>query len=199
MQPGEYKSHWDEIMPALMAWLHEQRRMMEDVYLEGEVANMGKRFTVVPHYPIIGGQQPLPEATEGGGELVAVPLEGLAEKVAEFTSLVQTGLSADWCKCVWVLHPADNHVEEGQCRECFQPQDAKAHQKVDAYSDDEAFVDAHPFRGRRKRKVQEHPLCPSHTAGGLILGFLQWIHPEDERLVIPDMLLETPDDDQIQS
>lgn len=185
MQPGDFEILQD--LANLIERRYKEAGYDVHVYVHNpeETKDMGKRFTVVPHDPAIGGTTPMAAVHELSA-CVSIPLDGLTDKAAEFASIVRKGLSAEWCKCVWTLHPEDTDVPEGKCRECLGAQDEVVHSP----NSDEFH---HSYRGRRKRMVQEHPLCPAHTAGGLVLGFLQWLNPEDERLAIPDMLIEQPE------
>lgn len=179
MQPDEFREAFREALN----YFENQVRL--GVLMPQGEEKMTKGFKVVP----------IAEEVGGSGEFVSVPLDGLSEKVGEYVTLMQTGKTVDWCKCVWSMHPDDVNVAEGMCRTCGKAPDTPAHRLAAGAEPTmdmlgASIEDTHLFRGRRKRKVQEHPLCPTHTAEGLILGFLHWLDPSDERTAIPDMLLE---------
>lgn len=209
MQLGDYESPWDELWPHLMEWLRapEQRESMakmsepfkrpfdipDDRYptddmwpdvivLQPGEEDMTKGFRVVPVAEEIGGS----------GEFISIPLEGLTESVAAYVTHIKTGNTADVCKCVWAHHPDDVDVPEGHCRACSGTPDAAEHMDIADIPPVDYTPAKHAFRGRRRRHVQEHPLCPVHTAVGQILGFLHWKLPEDDRLSIPDMVVIEP-------
>lgn len=135
---------------------------------------------------------PVAEEVGGAGEFISLPLAGLATKVQQYVSERQKGETAKWCKCVWVSHPDDEQVGEGECRLCLETADRPVHMLSleDKSTEDEAeeAPEKHRFRGRRLRLMQDHPLCPVHTAEGMILGFIAWSFPDDERLQIPNMI-----------
>lgn len=95
-------------------------------------------------------------------EFISIPVTTLWRDVAEFVAKLETEESAEWCKCLWRIHPDDVGIKPGHCRLCNNTRKAGKH-----------GID-HQFRGIRKTKVDPHPTCTVHTKEGLIIGFLEW-------------------------
>lgn len=91
--------------------------------------------------------------------------------VHRYVQAMETEQSKDWCRCVWAVHPDDQGTKRGHCRLCNDPQNAQQHHGL---PEDKALGDAHTFKGKRMRKVDDHPECPVHTREGLILYFFDW-------------------------
>ena len=93
--------------------------------------------------------------------------DSLIQQVAEFVAKLETEESATWCKCLWRVHPDDQHVKGNCCRECDRPISDIAHKDIGA-------DDYHLPRGIRKIRADEHHLCPVHTKEGLLYAFVEW-------------------------
>lgn len=91
--------------------------------------------------------------------------------ITRYVQALETEESATWCKCLWRIHPDDQGIKPGHCRECGGSPKNVAHQGL---PEDFENGDTHHFRGIRKIKVDAHPLCAVHTKEGMVLGFLQW-------------------------
>lgn len=102
---------------------------------------------------------PVEEAS--GMEFLSIPKMRIPEMADQYIAWIETEVTDKWCKCIWALHPDDTDVNEGECRICNRPENA-------------IHVE-HSYRGRRKRRVEEHPQCPVHTRVGLVLGFFEWL------------------------
>ncbi len=100
-------------------------------------------------------------------QFISIPLTTLFRDVAEFIGKLETEESADWCKCLWRIHPDDQGIKPGHCRICNTPKALGKH----GYD----TPDDHTFRGIRKTMVDQHPMCTVHTKEGLIIGFVEWI------------------------
>lgn len=92
--------------------------------------------------------------------------------IVRYVAAMETEESADWCKCTWVWHPDDQGIKPGHCRECRKPQDHKVHSVENA----EGF---HFYQGIRRRRMDDHPMCPVHTREGMIAHFFDWAEKQN--------------------
>ncbi len=91
--------------------------------------------------------------------------ENLPHLVNTYVAKLETEESAEWCKCIWRIHPDDQKILVGHCRVCNQPRKACT-----------GLLDGtHILTGVRRVRVDNHPLCPVHTKEGLIVGFVEWL------------------------
>jgi hypothetical protein len=108
-----------------------------------------------------------PLMLSGPIDWLALPKRDVPELVARYIAAMETEESAEWCRCLWAVHPDDQEIKKGHCRECNQPQKADVHTV-------NADPDVHKFKGKRMRKADEHPQCPVHTREGMVMYFLEW-------------------------
>jgi len=94
--------------------------------------------------------------------------ENMPHLVNTYVAKLETEESADWCKCLWRIHPDDQKIRVGHCRMCNQPKK----QHLGTYDTNN---ETHVFRGIRRVRVDTHPRCPVHTKEGLIVGFVEWL------------------------
>lgn len=104
-------------------------------------------------------------------QFISVPVATLWRDVATFIGKLETEESADWCKCLWRIHPDDVGIKPGHCRICNTKRDSDKHYRI---AEDD-IPGMHNFRGIRKTKVDQHPTCTVHTKEGLIIGFIEWV------------------------
>lgn len=97
-------------------------------------------------------------------QMVTIASAGVAADVEEYVGMLETEESAVWCKCVWRVHPDDQNVKPGNCRDCGAAKNV--------HIVGEGF---HRFAGIRRVRIDTHPACPVHTKEGLIIGFLEWM------------------------
>lgn len=93
------------------------------------------------------------------------------ELVHRYIAAMETEQSKDWCRCIWAVHPDDQSIKQGHCRLCTAHANAPQHHGL---PEDKELGEAHNFKGKRMRKVGDHPDCPVHTREGLILYFFEW-------------------------
>lgn len=105
-------------------------------------------------------------------EFVAIPKSDIPTLAEKYFAAMETEESAAWCKCLWRIHPDDQGIKPGHCRECNQPQ---KHEKHRGLPEDFECGVAHKFRGIRKTMVDQHSLCPVHTREGMLTYFFEWI------------------------
>lgn len=122
---------------------------------------MGKTFMI---------RQPA-QAADFGTDFVSIPTSDIPRLASEYTSLLETALTSEWCKCEWIAHPDDVNVQEGMCRECGN--DLADHQGPNAADHD------HVFAPRRLRPGTPSNSCPIHSKEGRILGFFEWVFKEE--------------------
>jgi hypothetical protein len=100
-------------------------------------------------------------------EFIAIPVHELEFYANKYIAAMETEESENWCKCLWAVHPDDQDIKKGSCRECKQPKNSHMHDdRGDTY---------HPFKGIRKRRVDDHPYCPVHSREGMVTFFFEWI------------------------
>lgn len=97
-----------------------------------------------------------------------IDLGSLHHDVAEFVTKLEVEETHKWCKCLWRIHPDDQGIKLGLCRECSGSISALIHKDIGADN-------YHTFRGIRRVRVDDHPLCPVHTREGLLVGFIEWV------------------------
>ncbi len=88
--------------------------------------------------------------------------ENIPHLVNTYVAKLETEESAEWCKCLWRIHPDDVKIRVGHCRICNEAKKHPIHAN-------------HNFAGIRRVRVDNHPLCPVHTKEGLIVGFVEWL------------------------
>lgn len=108
----------------------------------------------------------------GQGIILPITMDELPDEIAHYITELETGETAQWCKCLWRTHPDDQQVKKGHCRICKEPPNDTAHRGL---PEDYENEEAHHFRGIRRTKVDEHPLCPACTPEGRIVGFIEWV------------------------
>lgn len=96
--------------------------------------------------------------------------ENIPHLVNTYVGLLETEESADWCKCVWRIHPDDQDAKPGRCRKCNLAPASVVHNGASPIPENN-----HPFAGIRRVRVDNHPMCPVHTKEGLIAGFVEWL------------------------
>lgn len=104
--------------------------------------------------PPIGGDTPT--------DYISLPLKDIPELVTRYVMAVETQETDEWCRCEWIIHPDDLLIVDYRCRECNRSRDDAIH------------LD-HQFRGKRKRRGDQHPECPVHTKEGFLLYFFEWV------------------------
>lgn len=110
-----------------------------------------------------------------GMEYLALPKLDIPRLAAKYFAAMETGETEDWCRCPWQIHPDDQEMKKGECRECGA---SSGHGKVMVHDDpplgqeyDSRF---HKFSGRRMRRTDDEPTCPVHTKEGMLLYFFEW-------------------------
>lgn len=93
-----------------------------------------------------------------------------SELVNRYVAAMETEHSKDWCRCVWAVHPDDQNIKRGHCRLCNQSPNARDHNVANT----DVIATDHTFKGKRMRKVADHPECPVHTREGFLLYFFEW-------------------------
>lgn len=96
-------------------------------------------------------------------EFISIPLRDIQYYAKVYSRLLETGQTAEWCKCLWRIHPDDVNVKPGRCRECGN---------VESDHDD------HRFLGIRKTLVDVQENCPVHTSEGKLTYFFEWIEKQ---------------------
>jgi hypothetical protein len=103
--------------------------------------------------------------------------EQLPDLVTHYINALETGTSDEWCKCVWQIHPDDQETKSDCCRVCGN--NADDHFQIQP-NDHALGVLNVPvctsFKGRRMRRIDDHPMCPAHSKTGLVLGFFEWVY-----------------------
>lgn len=96
--------------------------------------------------------------------------------------MLDIALTDEWCKCEFVMHPDDVNLDKTRCRFCKGTPNEHP-------SDYSVVVEGREFTKEclkfsepksRKHKVNDHPHCPVHTHVGRLLGFYEWLFPEDD-------------------
>ncbi len=102
-------------------------------------------------------------------EFVAIPRHDIPELAESYFRAMETEESAAWCKCLWRIHPDDQGIKPGTCRECGATAASGVHsgKSKPEYN--------HAFRGIRRAKVDDHPECPVHTKEGMLIYFFEWV------------------------
>jgi hypothetical protein len=111
-------------------------------------------------------------------EFIAVPKQDIEYLVNKYVAAMETEESADWCKCLWAVHPDDQELKKGACRECGATKDSSIHKPSELEWQSELD---HQFRGIRKRRVDDHPYCPVHTREGMVSYFFEWVFTYAEK------------------
>lgn len=106
-----------------------------------------------------------------GVEYAAIPRLEIPDLAREYIAAMETEESAQWCKCLWRIHPDDVNIAMGDCRECGQAYTADIHN----FPAEKELDDGHSFRGVRKKRIDDHPECPVHTKEGLLIHFVEWV------------------------
>lgn len=123
-----------------------------------------------------------PSAETGfGTEYLSLPKADIPALVTEYVQKLETGLTSEWCKCEWILHPDDSDVGEDQCRECLHAK--SAHEDKEIISEDGKHFHHKPcekcgcpdFKARRLRPGTPDDTCPVHSKEGRILGFFEYV------------------------
>lgn len=126
-----------------------------------------------------------PSAETGfGTEYLSLPKADIPALVAEYVAKLETGLTSEWCKCEWILHPDDSDIGEDQCRECLHSK--VAHQDSETYSDDGKAIPilcakcgCEQYKARRLRPGEPDDTCPVHSKEGRILGFFEYVFQDE--------------------
>src|SRR5687768_8517087 len=99
---------------------------------------------------------------------LTIPLDSIPALAATYVTAIETGESAEWCRCEWIIHPDDMNVKDGACRFCAAKRDAVVHAE-----NTPDFT--HKFLGKRMRRGELALDCPAHTKEGFLLYFFQWM------------------------
>ncbi len=105
-------------------------------------------------------------------EFIAIPKKDIPALAEKYFAAMETEQSADWCSCLWRIHPDDQGIKKGNCRSCGLALGSVVHRGLGPEDKN------HLFRGIRKQKVDNHPTCPVHTREGMLIHFFDWIFHE---------------------
>lgn len=112
---------------------------------------------------------------------VTVDTRTLSEKVSEYVAAMEQQRTNDWCKCEWIVHPADEKLDIHNCGNCHHPQllhitdEANDEYRCTSSVGCKCNHWADPPK-RRMRRGDQDPECPVHTKEGFLLGFFDWAH-----------------------
>lgn len=125
-----------------------------------------------------------------GQEFFSVPRKEIPRLVAEYLEQMRVGRTIDWCACLWTIHPDDVDLptDVDQCKTCgaqegWHPHLYEVSYRRPGHTEDTVKSTTcanYQQRQRRLHRKDEDPQCPVHTEAGRILGFFQYLFPEEK-------------------
>lgn len=113
-------------------------------------------------------------------EYLALPKRDIPKLAEKYFAAMETGLTEDWCRCPWVVHPDDRDVKPGECRECGAFKGGPIHEFAELQFHDNGDLANHKFVGRRMRRTDDAPECPVHAKEGMLLYFFEWAYNQHD-------------------
>ena len=103
---------------------------------------------------------------------LSLPLVDMPELATAYVQAMETAKTDEWCRCEWLIHPDDEKVNRGRCRQCGEKQDTEVHHGL---PEDIETGMSHRYQGIRMRKGDQAWDCPVHTREGFLLYFFEWV------------------------
>lgn len=137
-----------------------------------------------------GMQFPIPKDRDM--VFLCVPQQDIPHLAGEYLEVLKTARTIDWCACKWDVHPDDVDFRPGiddlLCKMCksVEPEHPVAYEtsyiRPGTMQETVKTLTCNTFQARQRRlhRSEDSPVCPMHTELGRILGFFQYLFPQEK-------------------
>lgn len=119
-------------------------------------------------------------------EFLSIPKREIPATAAKYVNLVETGVTKEWCTCLWEVHRDHVKIPEDHCVHCGEHRDHGNHNGGPVLTQSDVDEGFHTFGGRAVRLKEMSLTCPVHTKEGLILGYFEWMFRDAENVPSSD-------------